>query len=279
MLYGCCVNMLPGAGVLAGAGYAGKLAEIGYDYIELPLNRLTKLSGPELRRAAELVRESGLPCRSCNDFMPSSYSITGDDLTPRREIEGYLHRAFQIIGPEGLDAQYAVFGSPWSRRCPENFPMETALRQISAFLLRVGDIAAGHGITVAVEHNNRSETNTLNHLSDVIALVNSLSHPNVKVLCDYYHFRYEGDSVGALTHGRGLIVHTHIAKLEGRRYFTDTEGESPMVQTYARALHEIGYNGGISIEAIVPDQDEWEEAARRNLRQLHQVFDQSGFAR
>ena len=43
MLYGLCVNMTAEADRLAGIRLAPALKEIGYDYIEVPTNRLRLL--------------------------------------------------------------------------------------------------------------------------------------------------------------------------------------------------------------------------------------------
>lgn len=52
----------------------------------------------------------------------------------------------------------------------------------------------------------------LNHFSDGVRMARTVDHPNVRVLCDYYHLRFEGDSPSVLLDGgRELLVHTHIS--------------------------------------------------------------------
>lgn len=161
MKYGCCVNLLPKREAKTGIEYAGRLKALGYDYVELPLNELSKLSEPEFEALLQRLEEAGLPCLCCNDFMPASFQITGPRLTPREELSNYLRLAMGRL--RRLGASYTVFGSPWSRSCPEGFPRERAFGQIADFLGMAGDEAARNGIVIAVEHNNRSETNMLNH--------------------------------------------------------------------------------------------------------------------
>ena len=93
MLYGCCVNLLPKTLDRIGLEYAGRLKRLGYDYIELPLNELAQLSEQEFRDARTVLEELDLPCRSCNDFMPARFQITGPDVTSRAELTDYLRRA------------------------------------------------------------------------------------------------------------------------------------------------------------------------------------------
>lgn len=269
MKYGCCVNLLPKGEAKTGIEYAGRLKALGYDYVELPLNELSKLSEPEFEALLQRLEEAGLPCLCCNDFMPASFQITGPRLTPREELSNYLRLAMGRL--RRLGASYTVFGSPWSRSCPEGFPRERAFGQIADFLGMAGDEAARNGIVIAVEHNNRSETNMLNHFSDVVQMVRGVGHPNVRALCDYYHLRYEGDAPEVLLESGDLLVHTHIAQLENRRYLTDLSRE-PALSQYAAVLRRMGYRGGVSIEGYVDSPDSWEADARATLSNLRQVF-------
>lgn len=95
MLYGCCVNLLPKTLDRIGLEYAGRLKRLGYDYIELPLNELAQLSEQEFRDARTVLEELDLPCRSCNDFMPARFQITGPDVTSRAELTDYLRRTLE----------------------------------------------------------------------------------------------------------------------------------------------------------------------------------------
>lgn len=271
MKYGCCVNLLPKLGAKTGIEYVQRLKDLGYDYVELPLNEVCKLSEAEFDQMVAQMKETGLPCRSCNDFMPSSFQIVGEELTPKEELLAYLRRAMERVHRMG--APYAVFGSPWSRGCPEGFSQEAAFDQIADFLRMVGEEAARNQVVIAVEHNNHGETNTLNHFSDAVRMVHAVNHPNVQVLCDYYHLRYEGDSPEVVREGRDILVHTHIAQLENRRYLTDPSQEEPTLSQYAAVLHEVGYQGGISIEGYVDSPDSWQEDARLTLANLKKIFD------
>ena len=149
--------------------------------------------------------------------------------------------------------------------------MDRALEQIEVFLRMAAQHAQRWGITLVIEHNNRSETNTMNHFSDAVAMMRRVAHPNVKVLCDYYHVSFEGDGPEMLLDGGDQLAHTHIAPLEGRRYLTDLEKEQ-MIYPYARVLRQLGYEGGISIEGKTDSFESWHEDARLTLENLRAVF-------
>ena len=90
MKYGCCVNILPKSGPKTGIEYVQKLKDIGYDYVELPLNELSKLSNAEFDSFLLALQGIGFPCLCCNDFMPSSFRIVGEKLTSTKELQNYL---------------------------------------------------------------------------------------------------------------------------------------------------------------------------------------------
>ena len=183
MLYGCCVNLLPKTLDRIGLEYAGRLKRLGYDYIELPLNEPAQLSEQEFRDARTVLEELDLPCRACNDFMPARFQTTGPDVTSRAELTDYLRRALERAA--WLGVPYTVFGSPWSRSCPEHYSREAAFDQIAEFLSLAGEEAAPYQVVISIEHNNRGETNMLNHFSDGVRMARTVDHPNVRVLCDF----------------------------------------------------------------------------------------------
>lgn len=271
MLFGCCVNTLPGDD-LAGLSYVKDISELGYDYIELPLNQVASLSGEQFSRLRDALEEAGLPCRSCNDFMPRSFQIVGENTTEESVLRQYLETAFSRIGRGGLGASCAGYGSPWSRSCPEGFPRERAWEQIRAFLRMAAQAAARHGLSIVVEHNNHTETNMLYTVSDAAKMIREVNRCNVGILCDYYHLRVEDTPVSDVEAAGRDIWHTHMARLSGRAYFDTLEGEEDFIREYAAALKRLNYSGGVSTEALVPDRASFRSIAKANLQVLRAVF-------
>lgn len=272
MKYGCCVNLLPNINTLAGAGYFAPLKELGYDYVEVPLKMLAELSDAELQQVRRMLHDSGLPCRTCNDFMPVHYQIVGSELTPRKTIEEYFKRAFYLIGQEGMGAEIAVFGSPWSRSCPDGFDRDVAWRQIADFLAETAEIASKQGVTVVIEAINSTETNMLNRFSDAVKMVREVKHPSLMAHCDYYHIVMEDDDPLTVLDGGEFIRHTHAAE-KNRAYLTMADAESPRLLKYAEALRKtVGYDGGMSFEARPQSEESWYAEAKEGLALLKKVF-------
>lgn len=242
MLYGCCVNLLPKTLDRIGLEYAGRLKRLGYDYIELPLNELAQLSEQEFRDARTVLEELDLPCRACNDF----YARPLSDHRLRRHLQSGADRLPPAGPGAGGPAGHLLRGLRQSLvpQLPRALLPGGAFGQIAEFLSLAGEEAAPYQVVIAIEPINRGETNMLNHFSDGVRMARTVDYPNVRVLCDYYHLRFEGDSPSVLLDGgRELLVHTHISQLEGRRYPTDLSLE-PTLPEYAGVLRQIGYAGG-----------------------------------
>lgn len=271
MKIGCCVNMLPSGELPASIDYAKELKAYGYDYIELPMNRIVGLSENDFRIVQEKLSESGLPLLSCNDFMPREMRIVGDETVDEDTLKRFFEKAFSRVGRDGLGTPVAVFGSPWSRECPAGFPKEKAKEQIAAFLRLAAGPAKAHGVRIAVETINRTETNMMNAMKDSEAVVEMAGVPEIGLLCDYYHMRMENEPFSETERLGSHFLHMHIAKKEKRAAFPDLSGEEAEIREFAAVLKRIGYTGGISLEAKLSGEV-WREDVRRSLPVLKEVF-------
>ena len=249
MKFGICVNLLKKDPTDVGIDYIEKIAEWGYDYIELPVSEMMLLSDADFAVLKDRVQGADIPCRALNSFFPPSLKLTGKEVD-HQAVRAYYSKAMSRAN--ALGAKYMVFGSPWSRAVPAGFSMDQAYQQLLELIRQMGTVAAENNVVVAVEHNNHTETNILNQLNEVGKLVVEVNHPHIKVLVDYYHIRVENEPIDWVIHYGDLIVHSHFARFQGRGFPT-TLSEDELYIPYIKALHEIQYKGGVSIEAYSDD--------------------------
>jgi sugar phosphate isomerase/epimerase len=104
-----------------------------------------------------------------------------------------------------------------------------------------------------MEPLNRYETTLVNTVADGVRLLSSLSTRNVRLLADLFHMNIEEvDSAAALRAGGKAIGHVHFVDSNRRPAGMGHLDYGPI----ASALHEIGYNGFASAEALpYPDSD------------------------
>lgn len=263
--------MLPGKTVSDWIYYIHSMAQIGFDYADLPLANFLDFSDKDICLVESALNEAGIRALNWNNFMPNRFRITGEAATSEKEIREYLSEAFSVIGTGGLQAKVVVFGSPWIRKCPEGFSMSRAHDQIADVLGIAAEYAEKNGIIIAVEHNNHTETNTMPFFAGVVEMVKRLSLPCVRVLCDYYHLRADGESMDVILPYGDLISHCHIAKLKDRAYFQDDCGEEKYLTAFARNLKECKYDKTISIEAITT-RERWNMEAEATLKLFRNTF-------
>lgn len=259
MLVGCCVNFLPKEKGAAEEEYAETIKKCGFDYIELPLGQAVMKTDKEFAQMCRRLKDVNLPVYSCNNFFAEELKLVGENVNEKK-VESYCRQALPMA--EELGCWYAVLGSPWSKNCPAGFSRERAFEQLVEWCKRIGDMAAEHNITVALEPNNREETNMINTFEDAVGLARAVSHPNIKCLQDYYHLRKENDTVESMEqYGKEYLVHAHFARIE-KRGFPACAQEDPYYSEFFRALNKIGYRGGISMEGFPESRSTFEEEAR-----------------
>jgi len=259
---GCCLNMLSRGSDGTGKERIAELAGKGFDYWELPLAQLMALPKSEREAALRLVESSGVPCRSCNNFFPADIRLTGARADHGRALS---YAAVALDAARSFGARVVVFGSAKSRNIPFGYPPEKAWDQLADFARRLGPLARDHGITIAMEHLNRGESDMLNSFSENVRFVREVADAGVRALVDFYHLSVEKEPLDQLCRGAGLVAHAHVARLTGRTW---PIAPSRDLESFFAVLGDIGYDGRISVEAYSDDPAAEAERALATLRGL-----------
>lgn len=234
-------------GVCAGVEAAERLADAGYDYIELAvagdlIPEDDEMAWVEKRRVLEK-----LPLRpeAFNSFVRTGKIVgpEADSERLRRYVERALERAAQVEG------KVIVFGSGGARNIPDGFPREQADQQIRDFLDYCADTSDRTGVVVVIEPLQRGESNILNLVSEGAELARSLGRPGVRNLADTFHMEKENEPMEAIVAGADVLAHTHTA---------DTGRFAPGTGTYDHiaffhALRDARYDARLSIECSWTD--------------------------
>jgi D-psicose/D-tagatose/L-ribulose 3-epimerase len=239
-----------------------RMEHLGFDYIELSLADIMNLSEQEFSGLERRLSSSPLNCEACHNFIPSKIRLTGPNADLGRALE-YARRAFARVAR--LGTEIVVFGSSGARNVPQGYAHQKALRQLVDLLKRMGDLAAGQGITVVFEPLNRSESNIVNTHAEALDLIQQASHSHIKLLCDYYHLMLESESPNIIAQAGRSIRHVHFSEPE-RRSFPSEAKESYRI--FFQKLKEIGYRSRVSIEAFAEDFEKEAPLALEVLRDL-----------
>lgn len=233
-------------GVCTEETYAAELAEIGFEYIELNLARLGKMSEEEFAKVKETIDASPIKAEAFNVMMPPGYALTGDAANIDEALE-FLAVAYARA--KQLGGQVVVFGSGGARRVPEGFPMDKAFDQLVDFLRRVSAMLP-EGMTIVVEPLNRGETNIIHSVQEAFELAKAVDRPNIRCLGDLYHMAMEKETMAGILAAGPCLAHTHIANPDGRVY-PRPEDEFEYARFF-EALKSVGYQGRMSIEGRAP---------------------------
>ena len=211
--------------------------------IELKLSKLASADEAVFRQMVARVDASPLKAETYNCFFPSSIALVGEaqDISV---ISDYTRRALERAAR--LGGKIAVIGSGKARNIPDTFSREAAEAQFVSVLRLCGDIAAGYGMTVAIEPLNARETNLVNTVAEGIALCRRVAHPHVACLADFFHVSKSGESLAAIEQSDGALVHVHIAG--SGRTFAELPACRETVAAWVRALAACHYGGRVSLE-------------------------------
>jgi D-psicose/D-tagatose/L-ribulose 3-epimerase len=221
----------------------------GFDYVELGVTEIAALSDADFDAALEHVKKVGVPTPNANLFLPATFRLTGPDAAAPEEQMAYVRKAFARLNRLGV--RILCFGSGGARRVPDGFSKEEALAQLVAFGKRIAPEARANGITVVIEPLRRQETNIINTTAEGLALVKAVGDPNFELLVDFFHLASEKEDPAIILEARDHIRHLHMANPQGRVFPLQWE-EYDYAPFFAN-LRQIGYTGGISIEASSKD--------------------------
>ena len=138
-----------------------EVQEVGFDYIDGKLNQFALWSQEDFDSVLERFRQASIRMERCSLLFPKTMVVIGERYN-EAEMRSYLETAFCRM--DALGCKLVVFGSGKSRIVPEGMRWQDAYRQLVAVTRIIGEIAAKHGICVAIEPLNRAETNFINRL-------------------------------------------------------------------------------------------------------------------
>jgi len=222
-----------------------KVEELGYDYIELPVTAVVSLSEKEFEVTLERVKNSKIKCEAFNILFPKDVRLVGNNVNNTAVTE-YIAIAMKRVSL--LGGKIIVFGSGGARRCPENWDPDVAWKQLRDTCIKLGDEAAKYDITIVIEPLNKGESNIVNSVSEGLKFVKDISHPNIKLLADFYHMRIENESMDIIKEAGKYLKHCHIANSHGRGFPLAYDEDD--YEIFLDALESINYEGNLSIEGI-----------------------------
>lgn len=216
-------------------------AELGYDFIEIPL--LNPYGFPvELTRRRLEEHKLGA---TASLGLSVETDISSEDQEAVKRGEDLLMTAVAVVRDLGATHFCGVIHSALRKyMAPKT---ERGVANVVEVLRRVGERAQASNIKVGVEVVNRYETNIVNTADEVTALLDRIGQPNLYAHLDTYHMNIEDGFVGqAIERCGDRIGYFHIG--ESHRGYLGT-GTVDFTAVF-RSLARIGYDGPIAFESF-----------------------------
>jgi len=219
-----------------------KVADMGYDAVEIPFNDLSLLDAKATNAARE---KAGVGLSSCCVMMPGSNLCSQDPAERKAGIErikkmadltaemGGNVLAGPIYSPVGHLTGKARTDDEW-KWCVEGLAAAAAHAEKA-------------NVTLTVEPLNRFETYVFNTVGDVTRLVKEVGSPALKVQADTFHCNIEEKDTAAAIRACGASL-GHFHACENDRGTPGT-GQVPWKAVF-QALKDINYSGWITIESF-----------------------------
>jgi sugar phosphate isomerase/epimerase len=236
--------------------------QLGFDAVEIFPPSPSAVDAGELRR---VLSDNGLTVAAFGTgagWVLQRLTLTSPEDGKRAQARQFIRG---IIDLAGSFRASAIVGSMQGRHGELDKP--TAFGHLLDALNDLGEHAAQYGVPLWYEPLNRYETNLVNTVADGVALLQSLSTRNVKLLCDLFHMNIEeADVAAALRSGGEHIGHVHFVDSNRRPAGCGHLDFAPI----AAALRDIGYQGFLSAEAL-PYPDPL-EAAKTTITAYRKYF-------
>ncbi|MEO6906951.1 MAG: sugar phosphate isomerase/epimerase family protein [Abditibacteriaceae bacterium] len=185
------------------------LKDAGAEYVEFPVASVA----PEEDKSTfndllEAMKGAPLRMEAMNGFIPGHHRITGVDIDVPKVLS-YCDEA--LSRAHELGVQIVVLGSGGARKVADDFDHHKALEQFIEFCRQLGPIAQKHHIHIAIEPLNTHEDNLINTVAQGAQVVESVNHPYIQLLADFYHMFVDDEPLGNIIDSGKYIVHTHLA--------------------------------------------------------------------
>ena len=231
-------------GVCGPISMIGATKAAGFDYSELSIAEIVALSDADFAKLQDQVKQSGFTIYAAYTFIPAAIKLTGPDIDKDRQM-AYIRHAMDRVA--ALDAHIILLGSGAARQVPDGFSHDVAFAQLVDFLQRIAPEARARNIVVTVEPQSPSESNIINSVAEGVKLVRAVNDPNIQLVLDFYYLEQTHEDPSAIVAAKDYVRHIHFSNPNGRVY--PLRWDEYDYAPFFAALRQMGYTGGISIDA------------------------------
>ncbi|MBW3543375.1 MAG: sugar phosphate isomerase/epimerase [Planctomycetes bacterium] len=248
------------------------IAETGYDGIEVaPFTlapRIGEVSQERRQTLRKQAEDQGLEIIGLHWLLAKTEGLhlTSPDAKVREATARYLVELGDACAD--LGGMLMVFGSPQQRSLPPGVSRETGLAYAAEIFRQALPPLADRGVEILMEPLARTDTNFINTCAEAMDLIEMVDAPNFRLHQDVKAMLgAEGDPVPDVI--REYAPHLRHFHANDSNLLGPGMGETDFEPIF-RALHEVGYDGWVSVE-VFDYSPGAEQIARESLRYMKDV--------
>ncbi|MBR1757730.1 MAG: sugar phosphate isomerase/epimerase [Lachnospiraceae bacterium] len=227
---------------------------LGADTVEFrPMDAMLQLDLKKCHETRNLLEKYGLKPKFTYGF-PKYLDMRSSDPFTREYATDFLIRGIRCVAESGGNnigsaGIYACWPTLYDNEMilPAD-KIEHTKRSIECVRKAIR-VAEECDVTLNIELVNRFENYLLNTVDEGLAYVKEIDSPNCNLLLDMFHLGIEENDILAAVRKvgeAGMIGHMHVSE---RNRAIPQKGSPFDWKGLGNVLHEVGYEGGITIEA------------------------------
>ena len=221
----------------------GKLKAAGYDGVEIPL---FEGDAAHYQGLAQELKNQGLVCSSVVTVATEDANPISPDAGIRKKAVERLKWAAEMGAAAGAGLLCGPYHSPLAVFSGHG-PTADEKKRAADVLRQAAEEAQKLKVQLAIEYLNRFECYFLTTAADAKALVQSVNHPNFRMMYDTFHANIEEKAIGPTIQSiAGSFIHVHISENDRG---TPGTGQVHWDETF-KALRQVNYDGWLVIESF-----------------------------
>ncbi len=223
-----------------------KVAELGYDDLEVGFDGFSELDPGRLRDALEAAGLGSVVVAFC---LPER-DVSSSDRAVRDAGISYVTEAADLAAQIGAGVVAGPLAHPPARARALPVAERTAERERAAESLRqIAEHCGERDVRIGIEQLSRYDSDMFNTAEESLAFLAEVDHPAAGLLLDTFHMQIEERSIGEAIRAVGdKLVHFHAA--ESHRGEIGT-GQVDWPDVFL-ALRDIDYERCVSVESFKP---------------------------
>ena len=236
-------------------------AELGFEAFELFPPSIESIDGSKIDRLCQTHSIKLSTIGTGGGAVTQGLTLIDQAPQIRERANDYVRDLIECAGDLGASA---IIGSMQGRIGER--PREEVLSRLGGTIAELAEYAQKWDRPLFLEPLNRYESDVFNTVEAVAQFANEFNISNLLVLADLFHMNIEEAAIErAIRNHPAVIGHVHF--VDSNRWVAG-HGHSDL-QSVAKALIEIGYNGYLAVEAFpLPDQLSAARSAIDAFRQL-----------